>query len=195
MTLLVMIGRNFSGRALGLALIVVASTSVILSQQNQYKGIVLNSRVQQDTAIRFFYEPPGNYFHVPLVFHAVEQGDSRLNTTPVDVEGRIVYVSFDEMSQLLQALGRSNLSWQESDTIETLGSFKDIPVSDNMDILVLTSKGTGKAKVRPSRICETLKPLDLSLKSQRSLWELQLFRVNYGCQIPGFKYDAYPGDQ
>lgn len=113
-------------------LIAAGSARITLCRQNQQTGTVFNSKVQENTAVRFFYEPPGNYFHVPIVFHAVEPEDRRLNTTPVDVQGRIAYISLNEMSLLLRVLARSNVSWQESKVIETMGSFKDIPVTESM---------------------------------------------------------------
>lgn len=177
---------------LALALITVGYADILLSQQKQEKGFVFNSPVDENTVVRFFYQPPGNYFHHPLLFRGVEQGDPRLDTGPMSTEGHIDYVSFLEMQQLIRELAHSNLSWQESEKIETLGSFKQLQITDSMEIVIVTSKGTAKAQVRPTRICETLGPLDSALTTKRSLWEFQAFRIDYGCKIPGFKYGAYP---
>lgn len=185
--------KSFIVRILALPLIFAGGAGLMFSQQNQYKGFVLNSQVEEGTALRFFYIPPGDYFHAPLVFRAVEPGDPRLTTGPMSAEGRSAYISFDEMQQLMQNLAHSNLVWQESDKIEIMGSFKELlHVSGGMDILVVSPKGTADAKIRPTRICDTLKPLDSALKTQRALWEFQAFRLGYACQVPGFKYDAYP---
>ena len=46
--------------------------------------------------------------------------------------------------------------------------------------------------VDPKQICERLAPLDAALKQPRALWEFQLFRVDYGCHVPGFNRNAFP---
>jgi hypothetical protein len=86
----------------------------------------------------------------------------------------------------------TDLAWQESEAVEALGSYKKLPVSDDMEILVAFANGTAKAQITPKTICRTLKPLDAALKTPRALWEFQGFRLNYGCKVPGFKPDAYP---
>jgi hypothetical protein len=177
---------------LALTLIVIGGADIVLSQQSQEKGFVFNSPVGEDTAVRFFYQPVGDYFHHPLVFRAVEKGDPRLDAGPMSAEGRIDYISVPEMQQLLQDLAHANLTWQESEKVETLGTFKELQITDTMEILVVTAKGTAKAQVRPTKICETLKSLDSVLTTERDLWEFQAFRIGYDCKIPGFKYDAYP---
>jgi hypothetical protein len=147
--------------------------------------------VDVNTAVRFFYQPSGNYFHFPLVFRAVEQQDSRRNTAPMAAEGRTAYVSLSEMQQLMQDFATSDLSWQESEKVEALGSFRELEISDSLVITVTSSKGTAEASLNPKEICKTLKPLDSALKTPRALWEFQGFRLNYGCKVPGFVFDAY----
>jgi hypothetical protein len=187
-----MLLKSFILWLLSLTLIIQGGAHTVLSQQNQEKGFVFDSPAGENTVVRFFYNPPGDAFHAPLVFRALKQGDARLDTGPMSTEGHIDYVSLLEMQQLLQELAQSNLAWQESEKIETLGSFKQLQITDSMEILVVTSKGTAKAQVRPARICETLGPLDSALTTKRSLWEFQAFRIGYGCKILGFKYGAYP---
>jgi hypothetical protein len=140
----------------------------------------------------FFFDPPGEYFHKPLVLCVVKEGDPLLNTAPIREEGRTAYVSLSEMRELVQRLGRLDLAWQESETVEALGSYKNLPVFDDMETLIAFSHGTAKAHIAPKIICRTLQPLDAALKTPRALWELQIFRLNYGCKVPGFKADAYP---
>lgn len=176
---------------LALASAFLWSAGAVQSQQSQAKGFVFNTAVDKNTVVRFFYQPPGDYFHYPLVFRAVEEGDSRLGTGP-SADGGIAYIVVFEMQQLSQGLAHLNLSWQESEKIETLESFKDLPITDRMEIVVVTSKGTAKAQVKPNRICETLGPLDSAIRTKRPLWGFQAFRINYGCKIPGFKPGAYP---
>ena len=45
------------------------------SRQKRGKTFLLDFSVDGRTAIRFFYNPVGNYFHFPLIFRAVEPGD------------------------------------------------------------------------------------------------------------------------
>lgn len=146
----------------------------------------------EETAVRFFYDPPGEYFHAPLVFRVVEEGNPLLNTAPMKEAGRTAYISLSEVRLMVQSLKRASLVWEESGDIVTLGSYKKLPLFNDMEILVANSVGTAKTRIAPKTICRTLKPLDAALKTPRALWELQRFRFNYGCKVPGFEPDAFP---
>jgi hypothetical protein len=176
-----------------LLLAVLTSTSSLRCQQAVQKKSVLDSPVDENAAVRFFYNPSnGGYFHFPLIFRPVAPEDPRLNTAPMSTEGRTAYISLSEMRQLLQGLRHSDLSWQESEKVEILGSFKKLAITDSMEVTVVSSQGTAKAAIDAKKICDTLKPLDSALKAPRGLWEFQLFRQGYGCQVPGFNFEAYP---
>jgi hypothetical protein len=191
-----MVSKSLSFWVLALVVLMAASAGGIQSTHKQRRASLLDFPVDQNTAVRFFYNPPGDYFHVPLVFRVVGQGDARLNTAPLGDEGRTAYISRVEMQKLIQGLPHSDLSWQESENVEILGSYKRLlTVKGSMEILVVCSKGTARTKVPPNSICKTLKPLDAALKTPRALWEFQGFRLNYGCKVPGFNYDAYPDRQ
>jgi hypothetical protein len=155
------------------------------------KKPVLDCPVDEVTAVRFFYHDEEDYFHFPLILRAVAQEDPRINTAPMGAEGRTAYISREVMQRLLRRLMLSDLSWQESQKTEALGSYKRLPASDRMEIIIVCSKGTARTTLDPKKICDTLKPLDSVLTTPRALWEFQGFRLNYGCRIPGFKYDAY----
>lgn len=179
--------------ALGLVLVTATAIGAFAFQWVPGKKLLLGCSADETTAIRLFYNNESDYFHFPLIFRAVEQRDPHLNTAPMVAEGRTVYISQTEMQSLLRGLAQLDLPWQESEKVETLGSFKRLrPWSDSMEILVACSKGTARVKVDPKKICKTLKPLDSALKTPRALWEFQRFRLNYGCQVPGFQYGAYP---
>lgn len=179
--------------ALGLVLVTATAIGAFAFQWVPGKKLLLGCSADETTAIRLFYNNESDYFHFPLIFRAVEQRDPRLNTAPMVAEGRTVYISQTEMQSLLRGLAQLDLPWQESKKVETLGSFKRLrPWSDSMEILVACSKGTARVKVDPKKICEILKPLDSALKTPRALWEFQRFRLNYGCQVSGFQYGAYP---
>ncbi len=187
-----MISKNGGFWILVIALLFATSAGLAQSNLKYDHASVLNSPVDEKTAVRFFYDPPGEYFHKPLVFRVAKEGDPLLNTAPIREEGRTAYISVSEMRELVQRLGRLDLAWQESETVEALGSYKNLPVFDDMEILVALSHGTAKAHITPKTICRTLRPLDAALKTPRALWELQIFRLNYGCKVPGFQPDAYP---
>lgn len=148
----------------------------------------------KDSVVRFYCQPPeSEYFHVALLFRVVEKTDPRWNTAPVFDEGRTAYISLSEMHQLMIKVGHLSLRWDESTKIESLEAYKTIHSHGyGMDIKVLSAKGTAKATIKPSKICETLAPLDSALLTPRALWEFQNFRLPYHCPVPGYNPDAYP---
>jgi len=175
-----------------LVLAIIMSITLLCSGQADEKRNVLKAPVDENTAIRFFYQPAGDYFHFPLVFRSVDPKDPRLNTAPMTTEGRTAYISLSEMQELMQALSHLRLSWQESARVELLESFRKLKITDTMVITAVSSDGRAIANLNPKKICETFKPLDSALKTPRALWEFQGFRLNYGCKVPGFEHDAYP---
>lgn len=190
-----MIWMNRTTHTWWLLLAALTSTTSLSFHQTVEKKSVLDCPVDENTAVRFFYHDEENYFHFPLIFRPVMLGDPRLNTAPMGTEGRSAYISPEEMRQLLQGLRHSDLSWQESEKTEVLGSFKRLHWSDSMEILIVCSKGTARTNLDPKKICETLKPLDSAVKTLRALWEFQLYRITYGCKVPGFDFHAYPDHQ
>lgn len=185
--------RSFSPRALGLILAMTAGAWALAAQETPGNKLSLKCSADNATAIRIFYNSGSGPFQFPLIFRAVPNGDPRWNTAPMGFEGRTVYISGGEMQHLLQELDQSALPWQESPKVESLGSFKQIHNSTNtMEILLVCSKGTARTRFDPNRICDALTPLDPALKTPRALWELQIFRLDYGCQVPGFNPDTYP---
>jgi hypothetical protein len=193
-----MISRRVSFWALALVSQMVAGGCKAPSDQTHERLSVLESPVNEKTIIRFFYYPAGEYIRIPLLFRVVEEGNPRLNTAPMREDGRTVYVSLSEMRELVNGLIRSGLGWQESETVDVLGLYKDLTLAgiglDTMDVRLVSLKGTAKAEISPKAICMILKPLDAALKTPRALWEFQGFRLGYGCKVPGFKYGAYADD-
>jgi hypothetical protein len=191
-----MISKSMNFSALALAFLFVAGGGGAQSNQKHERVSILRSPTDEKTVVRFFYQPPGDYFHAPLVFRAVQEGNALLNTGPMREEGRNAYISVAEMRELVQTLTHSNLAWQESETVETLGSYKKLSLDgvglDDMDVRVVLSNGTTKAQIAPKAICKNLKALNSALKTPRAIWEFQGFRLNYGCKVPRFKPDAYP---
>lgn len=155
-------------------------------------GNVRNSPADASTAIRFFFQPPGSYFHVPLILQVAEPKDRRLNTAPLLDAGRTAYISLSEMQQLLPKVTHLVLLWQQGDIVEVFGSASVLPLAHAMDVTIVSSHGTARAAIQPDDICKTLGAMDSALKTPRALWEFQFFRLQYGCRIPGFRRDAYP---
>jgi hypothetical protein len=193
-----MLMKDSSFRLLGLSLVIAVGANVMRFHQNSDSKFLLNSQVDQNTAIRFFYnlgaEKSRNYFHGPLTLRAVTERDPRINTAQLILQqGRTVYIPLREMRNLIDGLAQFDVLWESSREIESLDwSIKPLPDTDKMDISIVFSKGTARARLDPKKICKTLSPLDSVLKTPRALWEFQKYRFNYGCQVPGFRMGAYP---
>jgi hypothetical protein len=184
--------RNSCPNVLGLVLILAGSAIAIQPRLNQESKSLVHCPANKDTAIRFFYNPPGDYFHFPLIFRPVDETDPRRNTAPMTTEGQTAYISFAEMHRLMEGLARSGLSWKNSERVEVLGSYKHLLPLDNMEVLIICPKRTASAKLAAKEICETLALLDSTLKTPRALWEFQAFRIGYGCKVPaGFETGKY----
>ncbi len=149
--------------------------------------------IEEVIAIRFFYNNESNYFRGPLIFRAVPLGDPKLNTAPMLEEGRTAYISRNEMTTLVSRLSSADLKWQNLNRSEALGKGTKIPYrGDFMQVLVLGLKNMSKGGIEPKEICQKLAPLDAALVSPRARWEFQLLRVNDGCTVQNFDYDAFP---
>lgn len=184
--------KNRKARVFRLLLAVLVCATSLGYAQTTGDGNVLNSPADETVAIRFFFQPAGDYFHVPLVFRVVDQKDSRLNTAPILDSGRTAYVSLSDMQVLLPAVTHLPLLWRHAETVEFFGSSRVLQLADTMDITIVSSHGTARAALDPTKICETLSAMDSALKTPRALWEFQLFRLGYGCRVPGFNHNAYP---
>jgi hypothetical protein len=185
-------------KSVSLCVFVLAALSTVgagklQSGQKPLRAFDLHLEADEKTVVRFFYQPAGgDYLHAPLVFIVVQDGSPLINTAPMREAGRTAYISLAEMRSAMGILKRLDIVWQGSGDIVTLGSYKRLPLLDDMEILVANSTGTARAQMTPKAICRTLEPLDAALKTPRALWELQRFRLNYGCKVPGFNADAYP---
>jgi hypothetical protein len=155
---------------------------------------IMGCQVDGHTAVRFFYDNrvDPDIFHIPLIFRPVAHGDQRLNTAPTTEEGRVAYVSKEDMRHLLSALIGLDLSWQRSDGPATLGPFKgliNLPAPN--EIRVVCSKGVAVTHFGPKSFCEATRVLNSVIKPPRAVWELQAFRLNNGCVVPGFEFGKY----
>jgi hypothetical protein len=176
-------------------MLVTLANAPLVSSQVASRDRALTLPAGKDSVVRFFYQPPeGEYFHVALLFRAVEEDDPRWNTTAYSDVGRTAYISLSDMQQLISDLVHSSLRWDESTKVEGLETYKSIhSYGYGMGVKVLSAKGTAKAVIEPGRICETLSSLDGALLAPRALWEFQGFRLQYHCRVPSYNPDAYPG--
>jgi hypothetical protein len=179
-------------RASQVAVILLVGVASSLHAQTTGDSNVLNSPADGSVAIRFFFQPPGDNFHVPLIFRVVDRKDPRYNTAPILDSGRTAYISLSDMQRLLPAVTHLPLLWRQAETVEVFGSFRILQLTDTMDIEIVSLHGAARAAVVPKKVCPTLSSLDSALKTSRALWEFRLFQTNYDCPISGFDYDAYP---
>jgi hypothetical protein len=165
----------------------------LASSQGASEGRPLTLPAGKDSVVRFYYQPAnGEYFHVALIFRVVERNDLRWNTAPLFDVGRTAYVSLSDMQQLMTNLTHLSLRWDEREKIESLETFSNLNSYGKMGIKVLSANGTAKTRIESAKLCEMLAPLDGAFLTPRALWEFQLFRLQYHCQIPKFNPKAYP---
>jgi hypothetical protein len=149
--------------------------------------------VNQQTVVRFFYLPANDYLHPALIFRVAGPKSGELNTAPITNRGgRTPYISIEEMRTLVHMLNRESLSWSETKTVEVPGPVGFQETTGMLQIKIFSSGGTASSDSAPSKLCNILAPLDEALKQPRALWEFQLFRVDYGCAVPGFDRKAFP---
>jgi hypothetical protein len=189
--LMIVIRRITSIRSAMLAVLLLAPMCV--QGKHAKNSEVLDYPVDSSTVIRLFFQPPaGNYFHVPLVFRVVDEGDLKANTAPISSEGRTAYISLSEMRRFLKRMNVKNLHWQESKSVETVEPSFSLPVIDQMVITVFSSNGTARAYVMANRVCQTLAPFSSIIVTPRARWEFKSFQTMYFCNVTGFDRNAYP---
>jgi len=178
---------------ISVVIFLLAIAHPLASQPQIDKVQIFNSPVDQTTAVRFCDTAEEQYFHYPLIFRAVDPDDPRLNTAPIaSREGRTAFITKNELSQLIKALEQSNMPWKLSRKVKSLKWEPPLACFSGMDVLVVCSNGSATSTIKPANICESLKSLDAMLRTPRALWEFQLFRHGYGCEVPGFNFQAYP---
>jgi hypothetical protein len=174
-------------------LILMANCFVFASQnasgESQEK---LLNEATSNTVVRFFYVPPTSYLHPPLIFRVAPSGDLRLGGVPNgDANGRTIYISMIDMQKVIAALSNSELIWERSQKPKRVEPPLDEELIDRMKITVFFSDRTFEAYVQPDKMCQALSELDFAFSQPGALWEFQLFRVQYGCQVQGFNRKAY----
>jgi hypothetical protein len=83
------------------AILVAALVGRVQADRGQERISVLTSPVDERTAVRFFFQPAGDYFHYPLLFRVAEEGSRPLHSSPMQEEGQTAYISISEMRELV----------------------------------------------------------------------------------------------
>ena len=149
--------------------------------------------VDSGTVVRFFFLPANSYAHPPLILRVAPQGDKRLSTAPiVNMGGRTPFISTEEMSNLVQALERSRLTWRPSLSAKSVSPIPNREKTDRMEISIFFTDHPIQAYVPASELCQTLSGVDKAFIHSRALWEFKLYRVEYGCLVRNFNRSAYP---
>jgi hypothetical protein len=158
---------------------------------NPYPG-VLTSPVDSRTVVRFYFLPlPADRYHYPLVLRVAEPNDERLKVAPILAEGRTAHISLSEMQELVARMTRSITMGQQTRGVEVLGDFRMIPITVDMDVVVIFSNGAARGLIPKEQIWKVLSSLDSAIRAPRAHWEFQRFRLGYGCCIPGFDEMKY----
>jgi hypothetical protein len=173
-------------------ILAIFTGTALSSSQTTEQHRTFDITANQNTIVRFFYQPVLSSRHPALLFRVVGDKDSRLNTMSIAEAGYTVDITLGEMTDLLQKLAHSDLLWQESDQVEVPKTFKGRVLTDGMEIKVFSRKGTAQSLTALKKICATLEPFDSVFKEPRALWEYQMFRHDDGCSVPGLNRDAYP---
>jgi hypothetical protein len=173
------------------SLIVLVGINLLFGIADAQEPSVLSAPVTLKSAVRFFFNP-GNYYHWPLVLRVVGANDRRLESTRLVKMTRVAYVTPSEMETLDSAMKSTKLPWDTSPETKRLNYDEHLPIVYAMVVTVFSSTGTATTRVEPGKICGTLPPLTSAITSPRALWEFKLFLKGYGCDFPGFNYDAYP---
>jgi len=61
-----------------------------------------------------------------------------------------------------------------------------------MDLTVVSSRGTAKAEIRLTRMCDDLLKIDDAMPTPRILWQFRTLRWDDGCVIPGYRNEELP---
>lgn len=178
-----------------LLFIFITLLTVEATAQKPTHSAILNSPVTDSTAVSFFwFGDMDSNFRSPINFYVVSEGDRKLHTVAVESAGHQwnAFVSASEMELLINGLKALGLPWVDS---SGRAVFKDSFKRTNsgfLEITVVSSEATSKAYIRIARMCDELSQLDSAMPTPRILWQFQLFRVDNGCDVPGYNNSVIP---
>ena len=184
-------------RTQGRIAILFCLTVVVCLGQPPRQNAILNLPIDQTTAVSFFYiGDMWSHWRDPMNFYAAAVDDPRLHTLHIDngphSKGWETWITTTEMRFLTEKLVKSDLEWSESKKVEVFQGKRNRRSGDWFDITVISSKGTAKARIRLTRMCDELRQLDSVMATPRILWQFQTLRWDDGCIIPGYKNEARP---
>jgi hypothetical protein len=165
--------------------------------QSRNLSAVLSSPVDKATVVSFFYFGDiWSHWRKPMNFYVADSNDPKLHTVLIgegqDSQGWEAWITTSEMRCLTEKLIQSDLQWSESTEVKPFGSWRERPANDWLEITVISSKGTAKAEIRLTRMCDELQQLDSVMATPRILWQFQTLRWDDGCVIPGYHNENRP---
>ncbi len=153
---------------------------------NPFPGI-LTSTVDENTVVRFYYEPLlRDHYIYPLVLRVGADDVDKMQSAPILTEGLTVCISLSEMKDLVAAIIKSVNMPIQTNHSEVLGAFEFLPEMREMDVVIIYSKGAARGSIAPKDICTKLSLLNSTVKSPRAKWQFELFRVHYACHVHDF---------
>lgn len=159
------------------------------------RNATLDAPVTAKTAVSFFwFGDMDSHFRSPINFYVVPDGDPKLHKVVVEATDHQwnAYISASEMQCLIDGLKAFGLRWVDSKGREMFKSGLARTDDGFLDITVVSSTATSKSYIRIARMCDQLSQLDSTMPTPRILWQFQLFRVDNGCRVPGYKNDVIP---
>jgi hypothetical protein len=152
--------------------------------------------IDGNTAVRFlFRRPNANYALPALIFRVADAGSPNWNAAPIDRYGRSAYISLSQMRSLIRQLDGDGIPWQVSSATESIEPFEKTPISENLLISIYAANGMATSTIPPKVFCKLLSQLNKVIEMKRAHWEFEYFRRGCGCQVPGYKSDAYLNDR
>lgn len=178
------------------SMILALSFLSVLSSSAQDQKAVSNLTVDGNTSVRFLFRRlNANYVLPALIFRVADFRDPNWNTAPIDRHGRSPYISLSEMRSLVRRLEDNHLRWQVSSPARPIEPFEEIAPDRNLFITIYASNEMAAASISPNEFCELLSRVNKIIELKRAHWELEYFRRGCGCQVRGYKSDAYPNDR
>jgi hypothetical protein len=180
--------------------IIPSLTGVACLGQTPRESVVLNSPVDGTTAVSFFYiGDMWSHWRDPMNFYVVGAGDSKLHTVSLDsgprAKGVETWITASEMRVLIDKFSQSDLEWLDSKTVEPFKARQNRRDGQyTFDITVMSSKGTARAHIRLTRMCNELLQFDSVMPTPRLRWQFQTLRWDDGCVIPGYHNEEKPKD-
>lgn len=165
--------------------------------QRGQPSALLDAPITEETALSFFwFGDMDSHFRNPVNFFVVPHADQRLHKvefTDFITDGQVnMFVSAEEMKRILDGLKALGLSWNDFKGREAFKPGRKRTDDGFLDITLVSPKATAKAYIRIARMCDELSRLDPAMPSPRILWQFQLFRVDNGCQVPGYDNSVVP---